>query len=470
MTQDSAGRPQASSNRVLSTMNEDGSRRWIRPRLSPGRFLSARFAVGWALILVFVLIPHLRFANKPLVLLDVVHRQFTLLGKTFLATDLIFLTYLMVGVIIAVFLVTAVLGRVWCGWACPQTVYLELLFRPLEQWVEGGPSQQRRLDREGPNARRILKNFLFVLISGFLAHTFLAYFVGWDDLIGWLQRSPFDHPLAFLLVAGTTGAMFFDFSWFREQTCLVACPYGRFQSVLLDRDSLIVGYDTKRGEPRVKPAVAKKSPELPAGDCIECRACVTTCPTGIDIRDGLQMECIGCAQCIDACDAIMDRVGKPRGLVRYSSETLLAGESLHLLRPRTIIYPILLVLAFGLLAVGLATDESADVTFLRRLGAPYTASLDGTITGQVRIKIQNRSDEERAYLVELLGYAEAELIAPENPLRVPAGEAATTSIFLLAPQATFTAGEHAIEIRISDGVDFVGTFEYLMLGPKEPRP
>lgn len=470
MTQDPTGTPPSAPGRVLSTLNQDGTRRWLRPRLSPGRFLNARFVVGWALIVVFVLIPHLRMANRPLVLIDVIHRQFTLFGKTFLATDLIFLTFFLVGLIVSVFLVTAVLGRVWCGWACPQTVYLELLFRPLEQWLEGGPSQQRRLDREGPNARRVLKNVLFFFISGFLAHTFLAYFVGWDDLIAWVQRNPFEHPLAFLLVAGTTGAMFFDFSWFREQTCLVACPYGRFQAVLLDRDSLIIGYDAKRGEPRLKPAERKKAPNLTAGDCIECRACVNTCPTGIDIRDGLQMECIGCAQCIDACDAIMDRVGKPRGLVRYSSESLLAGKPLRLLRPRTLIYPIILLISFGMLAVGLASDESADVTFLRRLGAPYTAAPDGTITGQVRIKIQNRADEKRAYSIELMDYPQAKLIAPENPLSVPAGEAATTSLFILAPQATFTDGRHEIRIRIADGVDFEDTFDYLMLGPKEQAP
>jgi cytochrome c oxidase accessory protein FixG len=470
MTHAPTGSPQPSPERVLSTLNADGTRRWLRPRLSPGRFLNARFVVGWALIVIFVLIPHLRVANKPVILLDVVHRQFTLFGKTFLATDLIFLTFFLVGVIVAVFLVTAILGRVWCGWACPQTVYLELLFRPLEQWLEGGPSQQRRLDREGPNARRLLKNVLFLLISGFLAHTFLAYFVGWDDLVAWVQRNPIEHPLAFLLVAGTTGAMFFDFAWFREQTCVVACPYGRLQSVLLDRDSLIVGYDAQRGEPRLKPAERKKAPNLSAGDCIECRACVNTCPTGIDIRDGLQMECIGCAQCIDACDAIMDRVGKPRGLVRYSSENLLAGKPLRLLRPRTIIYPVVLLIAFGVLAVGLASDQSADVTFLRRLGAPYTATPDGTVTGQIRIKIQNRAHEERSYSLELLDYPEAELIAPENPLRVPAGKSATTSLFVLAPLSSFDDGERPIAIRIDDGVDFEGSFEYLMLGPRERSP
>ena len=458
--------PPTAPDRVLSTLNKDGTRRWIRPRLSPGRFLNARAAVGWALIVVFVLIPHLRINDKPVILLDVLHRQFTLFGKTFLATDLIFLTFFMVGLIVAIFLITAVLGRVWCGWACPQTVYMELLFRPLERWFEGGPSSQRRLDREGPNFRRLLKNVVFLGISVFLANTFLAYFVGWDSLVFWVTGSPFEHPLAFLLVVGVSGAMFFDFSWFREQTCLVACPYGRFQSVMLDRDSLIVGYDVKRGEPRLKPAERKKAPSLTAGDCIDCSACVNTCPTGIDIREGLQMECIGCAQCIDACDAIMDKVGKPRGLVRYSSENLLQGRKLRLLRPRTIIYPIVLVIAWGLLAVSLAGDQSADVTFLRRQGAPFTELPGAMVSGQVRLKIQNRTRETRSYTITVPGFEDSQIIIPENPVVVEPEKASETSLFVLSPASSFTAGERLLHLRLSDGVDFETELEYRLLGPK----
>ena len=302
--------------RVLSTLNPDGSRRLIRPKLSKGRFYRRRLVVAWALVGAFVLIPILKMGGKPLLLLDIPRREFTFFGTTFLPTDTFLLMLLLFGIFVGIFLLTALLGRVWCGWACPQTVYMEYFYRPLERWIEGGRARQLALDAAGPDARRVLKQVVFFAVSALLANTFLAYFVGWDQLISWMTSSPADHPAAFAVMLGTTLLMFLDFAWFREQTCIVACPYGRFQSVLLDRRSLIVGYDAGRGEPR---APWRRGEERTAGDCLDCRLCVSTCPTGIDIRDGLQMECIACTQCIDACDEVMDRVGLSRGLVRYTS-------------------------------------------------------------------------------------------------------------------------------------------------------
>jgi cytochrome c oxidase accessory protein FixG len=292
----------AAVGRVLPTLNEDGSRRWIRPKPSHGTYATVRRAVAYALMLVFFLIPHVRMGGKPLILLDIPRRQFTLFGTTFLPTDTMLLMLLLASIIIAIFLMTALFGRVWCGWACPQTVYMEFLFRPIERLVEGGRSGSLALDKQRSHfhPRRLLKYAIYVVLAIFLAHTFLAYFVGTEALAQWIRRSPADHPTSFLVMAGTALAIFGDFAYFREQTCLVACPYGRMQSVLLDRQSLIVAYDPTRGEPRMK----GKTRPAGAGDCIDCGACVTTCPTGIDIRDGLQMECIHCTQCADACDEI----------------------------------------------------------------------------------------------------------------------------------------------------------------------
>jgi len=315
-----AALPRTATERVLPTLNVDGSRRWLRPRPSPGRFLDRRRAVAWALIAVFALLPHARVGGAPAILLDVVHRRFSLLGATFYPTDTVLLMLLLLGTFLGIFLLTAVVGRAWCGWAGPQTVYMEFVYRPIERLVDRGVTAVAR------NAawRRAVKALAFLAVSMFVAHTFLAYFVGADALGRWVRASPFEHPVAFLVMAATTALMFLDFAWFREQVCLVACPYGRLQSVLLDRRSLIVAYDPRRGEPRGKLGRV-------AGDCIDCRACVLTCPTGIDIRDGLQMECIHCAQCIDACDAIMDRVGRPRGLVRYGSRDEMAGAPRRIL-------------------------------------------------------------------------------------------------------------------------------------------
>lgn len=267
--------------RVLSTLNTDGSRRWIRPRLAPGRFLSARRAVGYALIAVFVSLPWLKINDKPVILLDILRREFTLFGRTFLPTDSLMLALLMVSLFVAVFFVTALLGRVWCGWGCPQTVYMEFVFRPIERLLTGAPGHPpRRIP-----AARAIKFAVYLVLCFALANTFLAYFVGADSLVQWVQRSPIEHPLPFLVMAFVTALMMFDFAFFREQLCLIACPYGRFQSVMLDRDSLIVIYDRLRGEPRGKAGRAKAA-------CVPASAPAPATPAGLvaaDSAGGLQL-------------------------------------------------------------------------------------------------------------------------------------------------------------------------------------
>ncbi len=448
---------------VLSTLNKDGTRRWIRPRLSPGKFQKRRFVVAWFLIALFTLLPYIPINGKPAILLDIQKRQFTLFGTTFLPTDTMFLMLLMVGIFVTIFLLTAIFGRVWCGWACPQTVYMEFLYRPIERLFEGDRTRQLKLDRQGGSALRLLKLVAFVIVSMYLAHTFLAYFVGVKALARWITQSPFEHPAAFLVMAGTTFLMFLDFGWAREQVCVVACPYGRFQAVLLDRSSLIVGYDEKRGEPRRKPMEQGAGQ---AGDCIDCGACVTTCPTGIDIRKGLQMECIACTQCIDACDDMMDRFKRPRGLIRYTSKNELEGGRSRLLRPRVVIYPLILVIVFGLLGIALAKRAAADVTILRGIGAPFTLLQDGAVSNQVRVNIVNRGEKAQKYLIELVDAPELRVVAPQNPLPLDAGQSDTATLFIMGPRSAFHEGRRPVTFRISDGTDFSATLPYLLLGPE----
>ncbi|HET9294439.1 MAG TPA: cytochrome c oxidase accessory protein CcoG [Gemmatimonadales bacterium] len=457
--------PPTAKQRVLSTLNVDGSRRWLRPKLSTGAFWRRRRVVAYGLMLVFFLIPYIRMNGRPLVLLDIPRREFTIFGYTFLPTDTLLFMLLLMSIAIAIFLLTALVGRAWCGWACPQTVYMEFLFRPIERLFEGGASGSARMDKAGTfHARRLAKHAVYLVLALFLAHTFLAYFVGIDQLVHWVQRSPVEHPTSFLIMAGTTAAIFLDFAWFREQTCIVACPYGRLQSVLLDRQSLIVGYDPRRGEPR---SLKVKGRAADAGDCIDCGACVQTCPTGIDIRDGLQMECIHCTQCADACDAIMDRVGKPRGLIRYSSRDALEGRGVHLLRPRVILYPLALALALGLLGFNLGTKAVADVTLLRGIGAPFTREPGGRVVNQVRVRIANRGHADREYRLELVDAGGVTLVAPQNPLPVAAGKMEQTSIFVMVPPGEFDDGELEVTFRVSDGKGFVEELPYELVGPEE---
>jgi cytochrome c oxidase accessory protein FixG len=446
--------------RVLPTLNADGTRNRIRPRPYSGRLLRARRWVAWALIALFVSLPLLRIHGKPAMLLDVMHRQFVLFGHTYLPTDGVLLMLLMLGIFVSIVLVTALVGRAWCGWACPQTVYMEFLFRPIERLFEGPREAQLRIDKSGMNGRRLAKNAVYLLLAFVLANVFLSYFVGTDTLRHWMLEAPSQHVGGFSVVLVTAGLVFFDFAYFREQMCTVICPYARIQSVLLDPKSLVIGYDARRGEPRSH----GKAKVAGHGDCIDCQACVTTCPTGIDIRQGLQLECIACGQCADACDSIMDRIKKPRGLIRYSSQAALeSGKPSSMLRPRVLIYAVILLgLALGLVLVSRARP-TAEVTVLRGLGAPFTEA-GSDVINQLRLKVGNRSEKTRQFSVTLVDVPSARLVAPELPLIVKAGDQAAASFFVVIPRAELH-GSRPVRLRVGDGEIFE-LVPYTLLGPE----
>ena len=467
--------PPSLGRRVLPTLNEDGTRRWIRPKPSHGAWWRRRRVVAYLLMAIFFAAPHLRIFGKPVFLMDLPRRQFTLMGYTFLPTDTLLFMFTLGSGVIGIFLLTALFGRAWCGWACPQTVYLEFLFRPIGRWFDGGYTQSRALDKQHRwfTPRRLGKYVTFFLLALFVSHTLLAFFVGTEQLYQWMLHSPGAHPTAFAFVTAFTGIVWFNFTYFREQTCLIVCPYGRWQSALIDRQSVIVAYDVRRGEPR---AHATKDRDPAAGDCIDCGACVQTCPTGIDIRHGLQMECVHCTQCIDACDDIMTKVGKPTGLVRYSSQDAIAGMPRQLLRLRTVLYPAVLLLLVGGLLTALAVKQPADLTVLRGLDGPFATEADGRISNQVRVKITNRRSEAARYAIRVDGLRgdgltpdAATVVAPENPLTIEGGATRMTSLFILLPASAFPNGERWITLSVTDGADYSETVRYRLLGPS-PAP
>jgi cytochrome c oxidase accessory protein FixG len=364
----------------------------------------------------------------------------------------------MLSIFVGIFLITALAGRVWCGWGCPQTVYLELLFRPIEQWLEGSRGQQLKLDQQGPNWRRVVKWFVFAALSVAVANVFLSYFVSPYELMHWLTRPPAEHPVGFAVVLATSALVFFDFAYFREQMCTVICPYARLQSALLDKHSLIVGYDAKRGEPRGQGRSG-------GGDCIDCKACVIACPTGIDIRDGLQLECITCAQCVDACNGVMRKLKKPEGLIRYASQAWFqSGKKPRWLRPRTVAYPlVLLTLLSALVIIGQKQTRSAEVTVLRGIGAPF-AERGALVQNQLRIKIHNRSDADGAFEIQLQNAGNSQLVLPENPVRIAGGKHATATVFVMSERGLFTSGTRDVEVVVQSE-QFEGRFPYRLLGP-----
>jgi len=464
-TNSGGGAPEA-EREVLSTLNLDGTRRWLRPRVSGGRFLTGRRITAYALMVVFTVLPYLKMGGKPLILLDIPNRAFTLFGATFLPTDTLLLAFLLLAVFIGIFLVTALFGRLWCGWACPQTVYMEFLYRPVERLFGGRHYRSGGKVRLTP-WRRAGKYAAYLVLSVFLAHTFLSYFVGVDTLFQWIQRSPWDHPTAFIVMAATTSLMMLDFCYFREQVCTLMCPYGRFQSVLLDRQSLIIGYDGTRGEPRGKRRRTSDDDLVTGttkvGDCIDCHLCVVTCPTGIDIRDGLQMECVGCAQCIDACDEVMDRIKRPRGLIRYSSQAAMETGRRRVLRPRVVIYPMLLTIVLILFGVTLAGKAPADVDFLRTRSRPYVMLDSGAVSTQLLVKITNRTDAPRQYQIVIPEADQA--TSPDLPMLVPAGDASTATVRLVLARNRFDQGRASISVQVADDDGFTATFDHHVLGP-----
>ncbi|QNN24824.1 cytochrome c oxidase accessory protein CcoG [Planctomycetales bacterium ZRK34] len=454
--------------RVLSTLENDGSRRWLKPRVSKGRFLTARRIVAYALIVLFTALPYIPINGKPAILLDIVHRQFTLFGFTFLPTDTILLALFMVGLIISIFLMTALLGRVWCGWACPQTVYLEFVYRPIERLLEGTIGRGGASKRDMAGWRSVVRFVVYLIISMFLAHTFLAYFVGVEALFKWVQSSPFEHPIAFVVMAATTFLMMFDFTYFREQMCIIACPYGRFQSVMLDRNSLIIGYDEQRGEPRGRFERGVPDSERKHGDCIDCLNCVTTCPTGIDIREGLQMECVACAQCVDACDSVMDKIGRPRGLIRYSSQAAMSAkpdEKPRLLRPRVIFYPALLLIIATIFTVVFSSKGTADVMITRNYGSPFARMGDDRISNSLRLKIVNRTADPAAYRIAVISDEAATVETTQNPIQIEAGATLTEGMLLTVPQDRFRDGHYDVKIRVTGDDDFEKTVNIRLIGP-----
>lgn len=451
---------------VLSTMEKDGSRRWLKPKLSKGKLLERRRWLAYVLIAIFTLVPFIKIGGKPLVLLDIVARRFTILGFTFLPTDTVLLAIFMVGLLLTVFLFTALFGRVWCGWACPQTVYMEFLFRPIERFFDGTVGRGG-LKKNVPAWRTAAKYIVYFIICVYLANTFLAYFVGVETLGQWVRQSPLHHPVPFLVMAFVTFAMMVDFCFFREQMCLVACPYGRFQSVMLDQNSLIVAYDERRGEQRGRIKKGNKSESnLPVlGDCIDCGNCVTTCPTGIDIRDGLQMECINCTQCIDACNLVMEKVGRPLNLIRYSSQSRDQGGKGGLMRARTLIYPILLTgIAIAFVTVFLAS-KSFDAVLLREPGNPHTITEDGRVRNLLKLKLTNRHDEKMLFTTSVLEPASTELQLQEEKIELEPRETKTFHISAIAPRDVFTVGRANLELKVENQKQISRTIRFKLIGP-----
>ncbi len=380
-----------------SSIRSDGSRNYVHPADVTGRFTRLRYVIFAVLIVIYLALPFVHIRGRPAVFLDIVHRQFYLFGATFNAQDFWLAFFLLSGMGLILIIVTTVKGRIWCGYACPHTVFLEGVFRRVERLIEG-PRQERLRRNNGPPSfdrawRKLLKHALFVILALLISHAFLSYFVSLPSLLDMMQRSPADHPTAFTWIAVMSAILYFNFAWFREQLCLIVCPYGRLQSAMTDRDTLVIGYDEKRGEPR------GKASDPTNGDCVDCKRCVVVCPTGIDIRNGLQMECVGCAACVDACDEIMVKLSRPKGLVRYDSLNGLEGREKHgTRRPRLYFYAAIVVVWLGAAVVAFSSSQDFEANALRGAGTPF-AIVEGQVRNSMRIHLVNKTGEPATFVI-----------------------------------------------------------------------
>ncbi len=445
-----------------SSLRIDGTRNFVYPADVKGRFTIARNALFYALIGVYAALPWIQIRGNPAVYLDIAERKFFLFGATFNAQDIWMTVFLLTGAAFGLVFATALLGRAWCGWACPQTVFLEAVYRRIERFVEG-PREKRMRRDEGPwtmnkLARKLVVHTLWIVVSLVLAHVFLSYFVSLRQLFDMMRHRPAEHPEAFLVVMALAGLFYFDFAWFREQFCVVMCPYGRLQSVLLDPDSLVVGYDAGRGEPRGK----VKDPSR--GACVDCNRCVVVCPTGIDIRNGLQMDCIACTQCIDACDEVMDKVEQPRGLIRYDSQNGLAGKPRRVVRSRVLVYTGLGALGLLVATLSLSRHERFESNVLRVQGAPYV--LDGDdVRNAYRLHLINKDGRATTFHVMPEATPGVSFIVPLPDVKLESLASADVPLFATMPRSAFHP-PRTLRIVVTSDLGDTRTMMAPFLGPE----
>lgn len=380
-------------------MDEKGGRKWVYAKKPSGKLYTRRTIFSWFVLAFLVGVPFIRVNGHPFILLDIASRKFIIFGAIFWAQDTFILALLMLSFVLFIILFTVTFGRLWCGWACPQTIFLEMVFRKIEYLIEGDYKKRYKLDKGPWTSEKIIKktakHFIFILISVAMTNVFLMWFIGSEKWVQLIQEPISAHLSGFLIMLLISAVFYWIYSYFREQICTMVCPYGRMQGVLLDSNSIVVSYDYKRGEPRG----AKTE-----GDCIDCHQCVSVCPTGIDIRNGSQLECINCTACIDQCNKIMYVTGKPPGLIRYASESGIQNEHTSIWNTRNKAYSLVLLLLFSFFVFTLLTRPAIETTILRTPGLLYQENENNTISNVYNIKIVNKTHDEIPLEIRLLSH------------------------------------------------------------------
>ncbi len=458
----------------IGTLNEEGKRAWVYPKKPDGKWYEYRKYVSYVLLAFLFSAPFIKINGNQFLMFNVLERRFNIFGFPFWPQDFhLFVICMIIGVVFVI-LFTVAFGRLFCGWVCPQTIFMEMVFRRIEFWIDGDRGKQIRLDKAPWDAekirKRVLKWSIFFVISFLIANVFLAYLIGSDQLIRYIIDGPAKHWSTIVSLLIFTGVFYFVFAWFREQVCIIACPFGRLQGGLLDNKSIVVAYDHKRGEKEEGRAKFRKKDDRAAtgkGDCIDCFACVHVCPTGIDIRNGTQLECVNCTACIDACDSMMDAVDLPKGLIRYASEENIEKNKKFEFSPRLKGYTVVLGILISVLIGMLFLRNDVEARILRLPGTLYERKAENMISNVYTYKLVNKTvDEIEDVTFNLKSHKGTITVVSHDSFSVPEQGLAEGTLFIEINASALTGDKDRLEIEVLSGGEVIETTTTAFLGPR----
>ena len=454
----------------VGTMDDSGKRVWVFPRKPHGKFTNYRNIVAYVLLALFFVIPFLKINGNPLLLINIVERHFFIFGQPFYPQDFFILALGAITSIVFVILFTVVFGRIFCGWICPQTIFLEMVFRKIDYLIEGDRNKQMKLDRQEWNTEKIWKRSLkwsiFIIISLIITHWMFMYIVGYQEVFTMIKEGPFNNFTSFLVMIIFTGAFYFTFAWFREQVCTLVCQYGRLQGVLIDKQTINVYYDFKRGENRSKWRKGEDRKAEGKGDCIDCNQCVVVCPTGIDIRDGQQLECVNCTACIDACDEVMVKTGLPPGLIRYATEDEIEKEIPFQFTTRMKAYSFVLALMVAFMGFLMYNRADVEAKFIKPAGSSFFVR-DAKITNTYSYTFLNKSNKDKIITIKVLEPQHAEVsLSESNKIKIKKGDITKGTVNISFPVNEIKLSKQNISIGVYDDKgELLDTFKTYFEGP-----
>lgn len=454
----------------VGTMDQAGKRVWVFPRKPKGKYTNYRSLVAYFLLALFFSIPFITINGNPFLLINVVERHFYIFGQPFYLQDFFVLALGAITSIIFIILFTVVFGRIFCGWICPQTIFLEMIFRKIDYLIEGDRNKQMKLDRQEWNTEKIwkrsLKWLIFIIISLIITHWMFMYIVGYQEVFDMIKEGPFNNFTSFLVMIIFTAAFYFTFAWFREQVCTLVCPYGRLQGVLIDKQTINVYYDFKRGENRSKWRKGEDRKAANKGDCIDCNQCVVVCPTGIDIRNGQQLECVNCTACIDACDEVMVKTGLPPGLIRYATEDEIENELPFAYTTKTKAYTVVLLLMVGFLGFLLYNTGDVEAKFIKPAGSTFFIR-DGKITNTYNYTFLNKSNNAEVITIKVLDPSHAEItMGGINKIKIKKGDITKGTVNISFPEKDMERSKQNITIGIyNEKGELLDSFKTYFEGP-----